>query len=73
MAAQRVEELLETARDQAAHDRTVPLDAADAGRPLDPRHRRRTDEADLDPLNGKLYWHVRNARHGAGRAHPCQY
>jgi hypothetical protein len=54
VAAQRLEERLKATRDEATHDWTVPLDAADARRPLDPRHWWWADKADLDPLDRKL-------------------
>jgi hypothetical protein len=50
VAAQRLEEWLEAASDQAAHDLTVDVDLADAGGPFDLPYGGRAGETDFDSL-----------------------
>jgi hypothetical protein len=69
MAVQRLQEGLKTSGHQAAQERTVDLDIADAGRALNPPGRGGADEADLNSADQRLLGHVRHARRAAaGRA-----
>src|SRR5215472_12695381 len=62
MTAQRLEERLEAAADQAPQHRALGLDLADARRALHLLSRRDPDEADLDSPNRQFLRHARDAR-----------
>jgi hypothetical protein len=70
MTAQRLQEWLEAAGDEAAHDRTVDVDLADAGRALDLPHGRRAGKTDFDALDRMLCDHALEPRKQADRCHP---
>ena len=70
MTAQRFEKWLEGAGDQAAHDRTIDIDLADARSPLDLPERGRAHETDFDTLDRMLRDHVLEPREHAARCHP---
>src|SRR6185437_7248262 len=65
MTAQRFEERLEAAADQAPQHRALGLDLSDAGRALHLLSRRGPDEADLDSPNRQFLRHARDARSAA--------
>jgi len=62
VTAQRLQQRLKASGYQAAQERTVNLDIADAGRTLNPPGRRGADEADLYSPDRRLLAHVRHAR-----------
>jgi hypothetical protein len=64
VTAQRLEEGLEAAAHEAAHDRTVNFHLADPGCPLDLLSRRCADEADFHSLGRWLPGHARQPRRG---------
>jgi hypothetical protein len=70
VTAQRLEEWLEAAGDQAAHERAVEVDLADAGRSLDLPYGGRAHEADLNSLDWMLCDHAPEPREHAARCHP---
>jgi hypothetical protein len=69
MTAQRLQEWLKASGDEAAHDRPVDVDLADAGRPLDLPHGRRARETDFDSLDRVLCDHELEPRKRADRCH----
>ncbi|MDT5029771.1 MAG: hypothetical protein QOE61_6951, partial [Micromonosporaceae bacterium] len=69
MATKRLEKRLKAAGDEAAHVRTVDLDLADSGRPLDLSHRGRADTSDFHSVGRQLCVHENQSRKNAERCH----